>query len=195
MKSRIALFITVTLTLIMVAGCSHHRRPTACLVCVDFEPPLAIGTKYGTPSNNPGDVVLTTNGIPVSVHKFDFVGGGGTFNYATVEMPPALFGKNQVLNTNNINVGFDFGNIGFTPTEVQLEFLDLGGIENISVNGSPIFAGDLSNAPAQIGGVNIFVAVMPTTGGNMGIVTLKGPVKELKIGGQEFWIDNVCARR
>jgi hypothetical protein len=40
----------------------------------------------------------------------------------------------QSMHTNN--VGLDFGAIGFVPTRVQFEFLDQGGSENLSVNGS-----------------------------------------------------------
>jgi hypothetical protein len=30
--------------------------------------------------------------------------------------------------------------------------------------------------------------------GKRGTVTLKGPVKSMMIGGQELWIDSVCAQ-
>ncbi len=191
------LYLLSVAAFVIVAGCVHWpTKQKPCQVCVEFDPPLAIGTKYGAPAgNNSGDVVFTTNNIPVSVHKFDFPSGGGAFNVATVVMPPVPFGSNQTINTNNINLGFDFSNIGFTPTEVQFEFLDQGGFENISVNGSPIFAGELSSSPSPIGGVNVSTFTAPITGGKKGVVVLRGTVKDLKVGGQEFWIDRVCARR
>ena len=164
-------------------------------VCIDFELPLTVGTQYGAPAgHNPGDVVFTASGIPVSVHDFNFSGGGGTFNVATISLAPVPFGASQSMNTNNINLEFDFSSLGFTPNEVSFEFLDLGGNENISVNGSPIFTGDLSSVPAPIGGVNISVSTTPVTGGKTGTVILTGAVQKLRVGGQEFWIDNVCAR-
>jgi hypothetical protein len=163
-------------------------------VCVDFELPLALGTQYGAPAgHHPGDVIFTTNGIPVSVHDFEYGGGGGTFNVATIDTAPVPFGAGQSMNTNNINLEFDFTGLGFTPTKVSFEFLDLGGNENLSVNGSPIFNGELSSAPASLGGVNVSVSTTPVTGGKTGTVILTGPVKTLRVGGQEFWIDNVCA--
>lgn len=172
------------------------RRPKAGQeVCVDFELPLTVGTQYGAPaSHNPGDVVFTSNGIPVSVHDFNFTGGGGTFNVATIALAPVPFGTGQSINTNNINLEFDFSTLGFVPKEVSFEFLDLGGFENISVNGSPIFTGELSSVPTPIGGVNISVSTTPVTGGKTGTVILTGAVQKLRVGGQEFWIDNVCAR-
>ncbi len=163
--------------------------------CVDFEPPLVAGTQYGQPVGQlPGTVIFTTNGIPVSVHDFLFLNAGGTFNLARIEPPPVPFGSGQTIRTNNINLEFDFSPIGFPTSQVQFEFLDLGGLENISVNGSPIFAGELAAAPNPIGGVGISVTTVPVTGGKRGTVTLTGVVKTLRIGGQEFWIDQVCAR-
>jgi hypothetical protein len=99
------------------------------------------------------------------------------------------------MRTNNINLEFDFGNIGFVPREVSFEFLDLGGFENISVNGSSIFVGDLSAVPSPMGGINISVSTTPVTGGKKGIVILTGAVQKIRVGGLEFWIDNLCARR
>jgi hypothetical protein len=164
-------------------------------VCVDFELPLTVGTQYGAPAgHHPGDIVFTASGIPVSVHDFEFSGGGGTFNVAMIDTAPAPFGAGQSMNTNNINLEFDFTGLGFTPTKVSFEFLDLGGDENLSVNGSPMFIGDLSAVPTPIGGVDISVSTTPVTGGKTGTVILTGPVKTLRVGGQEFWIDNVCAR-
>jgi hypothetical protein len=174
----------------------RRRAAGAREVCVDFEAPLTVGTQYGAPAgHHSGDVVFTTNGIPVSVHDFDFSGGGGTFNVAHIDVAPVPFGSGQSMRANNINLEFDFNNIGFAPNEVKFEFLDLGGSENISVNGSPIFAGELSSVPSPIGGVNVSVSTTPVTGGKKGIVILTGLVQKIRVGGQEFWIDNVCARQ
>jgi hypothetical protein len=98
------------------------------------------------------------------------------------------------MRTNNINLEFDFSGVGFTPSAVRFEFLDLGGFENISVNDSAIFAGELASAPNPIGGVDISVSTTPVAGDRKGVVILTGAVQKLKVGGQEFWIDNVCAR-
>jgi hypothetical protein len=164
-------------------------------VCVDFEPPLTAGTQYGAPAgNHSGDVIFTSNGIPVSIHDFIFQSGGGTFNAADIEVAPVPFGMGQSMRTSSLNLEFDFSYIGFVPNEVNFEFLHTGGFENISVNGSPIFAGELASAPNPIGGVNISISTTPATRGKKGIVTLTGTIQKLKVGGQELWIDNVCAR-
>ena len=180
------------------APCKPDTIPApGSVACVDFEPPLTLGTQYGTPvGQNSGDVAFTTaNGITVRVLDFHFTGGGGTFNLARIDAAPVPFGSGQSIRTNNINLEFDFSLIGFATSQVQFEFLDLGGSENISVNGSAIFTGELAAVPSPIGGVSISVTTVPVTGGKRGTVTLTGVVKSLKIGGQEFWIDNVCARQ
>ena len=180
------------------APCKPDTIPVpGSVACVDFEPPLTLGTQYGTPvGQNSGDVAFTTaNGITVRVLDFHFTGGGGAYNLARIEAAPVPFGSGQCIRTNNINLEFDFSLIGFATSQVQFEFLDLGGSENISVNGSSIFTGELAAVPSPIGGVSISVTTVPVTGGKKGTVTLTGVVKTLKIGGQEFWIDNVCARQ
>lgn len=48
--------------------------------------------------------------------------------------------------------------------------------------------------PNTIGGVNVSVSITPVTSGKKGIVILTGAVQKLRVGGQEFWIDNICAR-
>lgn len=166
------------------------------IACVDFEPPFAVGTQYGAPAGHvPGDLIFTSNDIDVSVYDFEFVGGGGAFNFAAIDSPSALFGSGQTIATNNINLEFDFSGLGFIPSQVDLEFLDLGGFENLSINGSsPIYTGELSSAPTPLGGVDVAVTTTPVSGGIQGDLTLTGNVQTLRIGGQEFWMDNVCAR-
>ncbi|MFV9677942.1 MAG: CARDB domain-containing protein [Methanosarcinales archaeon] len=168
------------------------------MACVDFGPPPTVGTQYGSPAGNvPGDVVLLVpNGIQMSVYDFRWTGGGGTFNKARIEMPPHPFGTGQTINTNNINLEFDFTGIGFPVSKVEFQYLDLGGFENFSINGQPVpvYAGELSGVPSPIAGVNVTVTSVPVPGGKIGTVVLTGSVHNLRIGGQEFWIDNVCAK-
>ncbi|VAX32735.1 hypothetical protein MNBD_NITROSPIRAE02-1490, partial [hydrothermal vent metagenome] len=166
--------------------------------CIDFGPPPPAGTLYGSPAGNvPGDVVMVApNGIEMFVYDFRWMGGGGTFNLARVEMPPVPFGTGQTINTNNLNLEFDFSGVGFPVSRVELQYLDLGGFENLSVNGQPvpIYAGELSAAPSPIAGVNVSVISAPVPGGKTGTLVLTGAIQKLRIGGQEFWIDNVCAK-
>jgi hypothetical protein len=190
-KTILLKLFVVPLFVLLLSGC-HCPPPPVCQACVDFEPPLAVGTEYGAPAgHSSGDLVFTSNGVNVSVYDF----GGGTFNVAYIDVAPVPFGSGQSIRTNTINLEFDFSAVGFTTAEVQFEFLDKGGTENLSVNGSPVFAGELSAAPASLGGVSVAVYTAPVAGGKKGIVILRGAVQTLRVGGQELWLDNVCARQ
>ncbi len=74
----------------------------------------------------------------MSVHRFRWIGGGSAFNKARIMMPPMPFGNGQTIGLNNINLEFDFTGIGFPVSRVVFEHLDLGGFENLGVNGRPI---------------------------------------------------------
>lgn len=154
--------------------------------CVDFES-LTVGTQYGDPVGNvPGDIIFTEDSIPVSVHDFLWSGGGGTFNYCVVDTAiSAGIGSGNTMNTNNINLLFDFTGLGYIPEQVKLEFAVMGGNENISVNGEPIFHDALLSVPNPIA-PGVIVSFSP------GVMLLDGPVETLLIGGQEFWMDNLC---
>ena len=198
MKTKTALRIFgICLSIFGLVACIPSPVPQ--VACVDFEPPLVLGTQYGIPvPNTPGDLVFTSNNIAVRVWDFAFIGGGGTFNVATIEAAltsPTSFGTGQIMHTNNINLEFDFSSTGFKVAQVDLKYLDLGGYENLSVNGSsPTYIGDLAKAPSSIGGVNLAIVATPVTRGTTGTLTLTGTVKTIRLGGQEFWIDEVCAR-
>lgn len=174
---------------------ARQLRAGAEEVCVDFELPLTLGTQYGAPAgHHPGDIIFTSNGIPVSVHEFEFIRGDRFFNVATIALVPYPYGAGQSISPNNINLEFDFSGLGFTPTKVSFEFQNHGGHQNLSINGSEVFKGDLSSAPSPMGGVDISVSPTPAEPGTTGTVTLTGPVEKLRVGGQQFYIDNVCAR-
>jgi len=165
--------------------------------CVKFGPPPPLGTTYGAPVGQPnGAVALIESGIVVRVYNFQLITGPLVFNRAYIDNAPFPFGSGQSIRTNNINLQFDFTPLPFRVSRVKLAFLDLGGYENLAINGSPIKVGELTAAPPVLGGVNVAVSwspLPPPLSGKSGSVTLTGPVQTLLIGGQEFWIDEVCA--
>lgn len=161
--------------------------------CLEFEAPLAVGQQFGAPvGDSPGDVIFTESGVPVSVQDFLYDTSGGTFNYAEVMVPSSPFGLGQVMFVNNINLEFDFTGLAFIPQRVELAFRDHGGNENLAVNADPAppFAGELTAAPTPLGGVDVSVTA---SGTGAGTATFAGPVERLRIGGQEFLLDHVCA--
>ncbi|MFQ5638520.1 MAG: FlgD immunoglobulin-like domain containing protein [bacterium] len=173
--------------------------------CVTFET-QDIGKEFGAcAENQPGDIIFTESNISVAVDSFQFSGGGGTFGCARIDAISLLQGGESITlgaksllaldgnftSIGNINLCFDFTKSCFSATKITFEFADFGGEENISVNGEAIFAGELTDAPADIAtGVTLTVEKDETT--NIGKVTLEGLITSLCVGGQEFVLDNVC---
>lgn len=198
--------ITMLILLVLAAAAAAQAQPAPpppaprpLTVCVDFEPPLVLGTRYGRPvGQSPGDLAFVSQRVRVTVEKFQRPTAGTAFEVAAIVNPPRPFAAGQSLRSNNIGLEFDFRNVGFRPTRVSLRFLDLGGYENLAVNGSPIHVGELAAAPSPLGGVAVAVSTAPLpppANGKTGTLKLSGPVQTLRIGGQELWIDKVCASR
>src|SRR5215210_1432037 len=113
-----------------------------------------------------------------------------------IHLPPSPHWRKEMimsLRTININMLFDLQNLGFPVRRVTLSYLDLGGYENLAVNASGIYRGQIAAAPAFLGNANVSVtsaATPPPVSGRTGTVTITGPlIKSFLIGGQEFWID------
>ena len=101
----IKLFLSFVFVVSMVA-CDLSGTPTPTVVppppttlapsttiCIDFEPPLTVGTQYGTPVPQvAGDLAFTSNGI--HVHLWDF---NSAFNLAMIDSAPTPFGSGQSI--------------------------------------------------------------------------------------------------
>jgi hypothetical protein len=166
-------------------------------VCIDFGPPPPVGTTYGAPvGQSSGDLAFSVNGIDAYVYNFSLIPAGTAFNRAMIRVAPVSL-PGQSLWMTNIDMLFDLQNLPFTVRRVTLSYLDLGGYENLAVNSSGIYRGQIAAAPAVLGGANVSVTSMPApppVNGRTGTITITGPqIKSFLIGGQEFWIDNVCA--
>jgi hypothetical protein len=151
---------------------------------------------FGSPVGTPiGAVVWTENGIPVSVQRFLQITGAWSYGSLRIENAPGVFtlAAGKTGHANNINVGFDFTGVGFPVKKVTFNWLNLGGTENLSVNGSPIWVGQLSAPPAFLGGAAVGSVWGVVAGGKQGTTTLTGPITKILVGGQEEWLDNVCA--
>ncbi|MCP4251130.1 MAG: PEP-CTERM sorting domain-containing protein [bacterium] len=166
--------------------------PVATPATVDFESP-PVGTVYGSPAgHSPGDVVLTEDGIDMSVESF-FQGTYTGFNNAEVGGWTAPAFPTTPLTINNISVKFHLSGLGVN--HVTLEYADHGGPENIAVNGGTIYEVPLfSSAPSNIApGVVLSVTETPMSDHWAGVITLIGPMTEVLVGGQELGIDNLIA--
>jgi len=168
-------------------------------VCVKFEAPdFVIGDVYGAPvGQSSGDWAFNSNGIDGYVYKF-LLFSGSAFNRAYIDNAPVAFSPGQSLRTNNINLLFDFTRLGFIVKKVTFSFLDLGGHENLAPNPGGIYVGELSSAPPVINGANVTVTsttLPPPISGKKGqVVITASNIKSVMVGGQELWIDSVCAQ-
>lgn len=192
MKTKSPLILLLALVGTLLAQPSQAQP-----VCLSFGPPPLSGTTYGAPVGQiSGDLAFSTNGIDAYVYNFALLPAGFAFNRARHATAPVSL-PGQSLWTTNINMLFDLRNVGFMVKKVKLNYLDLGGYENLAVNASGIYRGQIAAAPAVIGMANVSVTSAPTpppVSGRTGTVTITGPdIDSFLIGGQEFWIDNVCA--
>jgi len=182
-------------------GNNTEQRPVAgsAYTCIDFNS-IPTGTRYGTPAGQaPGTVVISQGGARVTVENFSFIGGGGTFMFARVDAATPNFGSGNVLHVNNINLDFDFTDVTPPVKQVVLKYADVGGFENLAVNGSPspIYAGELVAAPSPMGGAIVASTSAAIPGGKRGAfaaIDLAGTIGHLRVGGQEFFLDDVCFR-
>jgi hypothetical protein len=175
---------------------AREPPPPPARACVQFETPLLVGTRFGASvGQNPGDVIFSENGITVSLADFAYAGGGGTFNEAYVDSALVPGGATQSLRTNNIVLRFDFTGLPYTASGASFRYLDFGGTENLSANDDPVIAGDIDGmAGAATGGTTVTLTPGPSGNGfRSGEAVLSGGIKTLLVGGQEFWIDSVCA--
>ena len=162
---------------------------TGCVHCVTFDK-LPTGTMWQAPSQSPGDLVHTESGIRVMVDRHQWTSGSSAFNLAQVESGWAPRGNH--VHTNNMNLTFDFGELGTGKKEITLRFRDMGGAENFSVNGGPVTRGELSSGSEA--GIVWTVVSTPVPGGREGTIEITGPVNVVQVGGQNLWIDDVCGK-
>ena len=146
---------------------------------LDFED-LKLNTTYVVGNT------FTTSGVPVSVAEFFFSNGTPTDEgHAMVDGQGAAGGDGHELTVNNVNLVFPFGEQ--TASELSVLFGESGGNVNLAVNGDFRNVADFADLDGQtIGGVKVSVS-----GSERGVLEFDGQISELRIGGQELFIDNV----
>ena len=186
--------LVIPLVCLLVFASCHLPSPAPC---VDFGAPLVLGTVYGSSTGlAPGSIAFTTAGIPVILRRFTMSSGNNSFGFAQLVNPPFVFASGQSLRLNNISVEFYFGNAQPVVQMATLAFLDTGGNENLSINGAQ-YVGDIRSVPPSLAGVSISVSTVPLSPPSLGVsgrLTLKGVIHTFAVGGQEFWIDDLCVK-
>lgn len=170
----------------LVGAVAANSSAVAQPAIMDFEEPaVSPGTMYGMADpSNVDVVVLSQDGIDMAMEFFLVPPSLVNFNYALVGGQHAHFFPSTPLELNNISAQFDLSGVGFSVTQVTLDYMEFGGINNFSVNGSFHAPADITDIPAMPA-PGVTAVVGPDT------ITLTGPVHSFTIGGQELSIDNV----
>ena len=156
--------------------------PIGLAATMEFES-VPVGTKYGADFGHvPGQVVLTENGIAMSVENFFFQQFTGFFK-AEVTVPA----NDHELAIDNISVLFDVTALPFNVTSLTLRYAEFGGEDNFAVNGGSILR------LSQLTDIPINVAPGMTALVDGGLIRLTGDVDRVRIGGQELSVDTVVA--
>ena len=131
--------------------------------------------------------------MELSFASFDDGAGGTLFGSASVDFAISGIGDAQVLQLSNINAVYDLSNL-IDVTRVTFEYFDGAGIENLSVNGAALVDEfeNLDGAAFSLGGVDVFITRTNTVAFAHGEVILTGNVTDFSVGGQQFYVDNVC---
>ncbi len=153
---------------------------------------IASSTDHPVP---PGGTIFSTGDVDFYIDELHSLSGFVGFNYAMADNSISTFtGSGISLMTNNVTAGLDLSALDVDT--LCFDFVDMGGSEELTINGAqfltPSGYGELVTAPATLGGVSVSVTGSSIGFGFVGSVVLVGDVTDLKIGGQEFWIDNVC---
>lgn len=196
--------LALMLPLALAAACSSGdlapTAPTAAAVqaaaaappppvCLEFNVP-ALFTVFGVPSGDPpGTLVFVENGITVTTRRFYDAALNPYYNGTRIEPGVGWLGPDPSARLNNISLQFGFAGLPFVPSRVEFDYADAGGFENLTFNGTPLRIGDLDT----LGGGAAFVAWWWAGIHKEGRVTVTGGVASVTVGGQELWIDSVCA--
>lgn len=169
--------------LLVLGGCSCFP-PAAFTGCVDFES-VPLGTRYVFQDT------LSDSGVDITVEAFQWANGTWTNgNYAQSDNRGRAGGSGQDMQTNNVNLRFDLP--APAVAGLSMAFGEYGGNINLQVNGEFRNFGNFASLNGDtVGGAAI--TVVGGTGNDTGSITLSGQIQSFSVGGQELWIDDLCA--
>lgn len=155
--------------------------------CLKFND-LSAGSQF------PVGSTITTGGKTVQVEPFQWANGNWTQNgYARVDASRLAGGAQPELRTNNANLNF---RLNYPLNRLSFRFADFGGNENLKINNDFRNVGNfLGLHNTTVGGVQVKVTAVQDVSSIRGEMVLEGPIQGFTVGGQEFWIDDVCTDR
>ncbi|HOH31059.1 MAG TPA: hypothetical protein PLC40_15375, partial [Candidatus Hydrogenedentes bacterium] len=157
--------------------------PVSADLCADFDD-IPAATEFHV-----GDTGFSW-GYELNFKEFFWPWGGSTVDgEAFIDTNWMAGGSGFDMAVNNINV--DVKIAGDTaPTCVSFRYGDYAGNVNLEINGSLKVVEDFIELDGEeVEGVT--VEVIPL-GGSKGVVELHGAVTQLAIGGQQFFLDDIC---
>ncbi|MFH1843251.1 MAG: FlgD immunoglobulin-like domain containing protein [bacterium] len=179
----------------------HYRSTGSGHGCADCDyevthETLTVGDAWGAPHGDmPGDLAFVEDGIPVRLQRFHD-GGGGDFNECIIEWTASGFGVDNFMHFDRIDVSYEIHALGLPVQAVLFLFADMyDSVDNMQVNGGPMHIGDIESFPTNIapGITYLTLDVVPIVGGGVtGIGLLLGNVQRLVLGGELFYVDEVC---
>ncbi|MFO1143063.1 MAG: hypothetical protein U1E59_11820 [Amaricoccus sp.] len=176
--------------------------PPARRVCLDFDtiPATDFGAIAG---QSPGDPAFSDQRVAVTVETLATPAPSA---FGDVHVRPAAgVGSGNATRFRNASFRFDLSGLPFTPASLSFVFDYRGGFYSFATDTSPhpvTTADKILDRPVPsplppIGASSVSIAQVPSVSGGThqaGTMTLSGGAPRwLEIGGQELWIDHLCA--
>jgi len=192
-----ARFIYVFLLAVWPVFAVLFAQPTP--TCLGFDD-IAAGTYYNANYGyEPGDVFLEAQGITGRLARYigtansEIFGDVSVQNNPTNLLPPFALASGRVLHTAGATVRLNFP---AGTNQVCFRFWAGDGAENISVNGQPLQVVNFPfNIPVTLApGVTFTITPASPAGvvNSTGIMCLNGNIETLRIGGANFYMDEIC---
>lgn len=183
-KSRGFGLVVLTVGLGLPAGTALAAKK-----CINFDG-LVLGTTYTAP--------FVADGVNINVLPFFFTvshpcAGGTTFGFAQVDPSGLVPGGSppHELEVNNVRLGFVMADFfgGAPVKKLTMKYSELGGTVDIQINGDCYVLNNFTDLPP-----GIYAGVKYNATPHKITLKRKGAaINNLQIGGQELWIDDVCA--
>jgi len=153
-------------------------------VCESFD-----GLTYG--QQLPVGATVTGSGVTFAVAQFQWGNGNWTTNgYARADNRGYAGGAGLDVQSNNVTLD---AQDGLPAGRIWLKFAELGGNNNVTVNGTLRNVADLVSLDGTaIAGVQVAVNATRIGGNWQGQMVLNGHITAFALGGQELWIDDYC---
>lgn len=165
----------------------------ANLAVMDFESRTLdemFGPAFG---QNQGDLLFTEGGIRAVVGNTTFDANSSPRAWINNRHDGDGGILGQCLFTGGLAVSYDFSQLGFAVSRVEMDYFDTSDDKYLAIGGEVVhfddFAHDIDDLPATLGGISITV----TGDGDIGTILFEGAITAIEFGGDELCLDNITA--